>query len=391
MTILLLWLSAWWIKLYAGNVRLRLIRLNVIQTLLYQHQPTEVSLCTTWKELRWKIGLCSFTKLSRSLLGFLICFVISLCFPSCGRAKVSASLYRIKTIDSSWYAGHVWLSNSGTNIVILAVSNFIRSKFIYETLWSLRPVARHNRIANLYDKVYRSHSSIEDRDFIYLKHIETSDVVVYHGRDGLRLKTSFSNLHTKGSSLNEVPFLDLRMEGSTDFAVFNIRVTFPCVKVLCKVFYNYFKICLSSINIPLSVILRELRKWPWCLYLVVDFHDVSIMPAVSSDAPLFSVKNLLSERPANLSSSIWGPVSLDVGGRCSRWFLEISRTGASVSIFNIRGNHDLVGTVKVSSAVSASIFFKTFRMIENGGKALNLRELQSTVTESTPEASESGL
>ena len=47
---------------------------------------------------------------------------------------------------------------------------------------------------------------------MYLKHIDTSIVVVYCGRDGLRLKTSFSNLHNKGSSLNEVPFLDLRME-----------------------------------------------------------------------------------------------------------------------------------------------------------------------------------
>ena len=141
-----------------------------------------------------------------------MCFVISLCFSRCGRAKFSASLYRIKTIDSSWCPGHVWLRNSGTNIVTLSVSNFIRSKFIWEILWSLRPVVRHNRIANLYDKVYRSHSSIENRDFMYLKHIDTSIVVVYCGRDGLRLKTSFSNLRNKGSSLNEVPFLDLRME-----------------------------------------------------------------------------------------------------------------------------------------------------------------------------------
>ena len=54
---------------------------------------------------------------------------------------------------------------------------------------------------------------------MYLKHIEISQVAVYHGREGLRLKTPFSNLHTKGSSSNEVPFSGLRMEDRTDLAV----------------------------------------------------------------------------------------------------------------------------------------------------------------------------
>ena len=53
--------------------------------------------------------------------------------------------------------------------------------------------------------------------------------------------------------------------------------------------------------------------------------------------------------------------------------------------------HALVGTVKTPSAVLVLIFFKTFGIIQNGGKALNLRELQSAVVESTPEASGSGL
>ena len=55
-------------------------------------------------------------------------------------------------------------------------------------------------IANLYNKVFGSHICSEGRDFMYLKHIETSHVVVYCGRDGLRLNFPDSNLHTKGSS-----------------------------------------------------------------------------------------------------------------------------------------------------------------------------------------------
>ena len=55
--------------------------------------------------------------------------------------------------------------------------------------------------------------------FMYLKLIETTHVVVYRGSKGLWLKTPFSNLHTKGSYPNEVPFSGLRMEDSTDLAV----------------------------------------------------------------------------------------------------------------------------------------------------------------------------
>ena len=38
-----------------------------------------------------------------------------------------------------------------------------------------------------------------------------------------------------------------------------------------------------------------------------------MMPVASSDNPLFSVRNLLSGRRANLSSSKWDAVSVDVG------------------------------------------------------------------------------
>ena len=77
-----------------------------------------------------EIGLCGFTKLSWSLLDFLILFVTSLYFSRCDRAQILASLYRIKVIGSSWCPGCVFLNSSVTNIVTLSVSNFIRSKFI---------------------------------------------------------------------------------------------------------------------------------------------------------------------------------------------------------------------------------------------------------------------
>ena len=36
------------------------------------------------------------------------------------------------------------------------------------------------------------------------------------------------------------------------------------------------------------------------------------LPVASSDNLLFSVRNILSDRPANLSSSTWGAVPVDV-------------------------------------------------------------------------------
>ena len=76
-----------------------------------------------------EIGLCGFTKLSRSLLDFLILFITSLHYSRCDRAQISVSLYRTKTISSRWFARHVCLSSSDTNIVTLSISNFTRSKF----------------------------------------------------------------------------------------------------------------------------------------------------------------------------------------------------------------------------------------------------------------------
>ena len=43
--------------------------------------------------------------------------------------------------------------------------------------------------------------------------------MVYHRREGIRLKSPFSNLRTEGFSPNQVPFLGLTMEDSRDLAV----------------------------------------------------------------------------------------------------------------------------------------------------------------------------
>ena len=52
--------------------------------------------------------------------------------------------------------------------------------------------------------------------------------------------------------------------------------------------------------------------WPSYLCLIEDLHDAS-MPVASSDNLLLSVRNLLSDRRANLSSSKWAALSVDVG------------------------------------------------------------------------------
>ena len=63
--------------------------------------------------------------------------------------------------------------------------------------------------------------------------------------------------------------------------------------------------------------------WPWSLCRVEEFHDASMTPVAPSDNPLFSVRNLLSDRRPNLSSSKWGAVSVVVGGSSNKRFLEV--------------------------------------------------------------------
>ena len=63
--------------------------------------------------------------------------------------------------------------------------------------------------------------------------------------------------------------------------------------------------------------------WPWSLCRVEEFHDASMTPVAPSDNPLFSVRNLLSDRRPNLSSSKWGAVSVVVGGSSNKCFLQV--------------------------------------------------------------------
>ena len=55
---------------------------------------------------------------------------------------------------------------------------------------------------------------------MYLRTTDTSHVVEYLGRAGLKLKTPFKNLHTKSNSSNGISFSVLIIADKTDLAVF---------------------------------------------------------------------------------------------------------------------------------------------------------------------------
>ena len=55
---------------------------------------------------------------------------------------------------------------------------------------------------------------------MYLRTTDTSHVVGYFGRAGLKLKISFKYLHTKGNSPNGMSFSVLIIVDKTDMAVF---------------------------------------------------------------------------------------------------------------------------------------------------------------------------
>ena len=60
----------------------------------------------------------------------------------------------------------------------------------------------------------------DTRLFIYLRTTDTCHVVEYLGRAGLKLKTTFKNLHTDGNSPNGISFSVLIIVDKTDLAVF---------------------------------------------------------------------------------------------------------------------------------------------------------------------------
>ena len=63
--------------------------------------------------------------------------------------------------------------------------------------------------------------------------------MVYVGGKDLKLKTYFSNLHTKGSSVNEVPLSGLRMEDSNvKYSIFYILFYF----IKYSIFYSMLNI-----------------------------------------------------------------------------------------------------------------------------------------------------
>lgn len=69
---------------------------------------------------------------------------------------------------------------------------------------------------------------------MYLNHIDTSHVVIYHGKEGLRLKTPFRNFHTKRFSTNKFTVLGLKMENSVDLNALTEKQRSPVWKYSVK-------------------------------------------------------------------------------------------------------------------------------------------------------------
>ena len=78
----------------------------------------------------------------------------------------------------------------------------------------------HRRIPRQCERLFKSHYFKALRLFIYLRTTDTSHVVEYFGRAGLKLKTPFKNLHTKGNSPNGMSFSVLIIVDKTNLAVF---------------------------------------------------------------------------------------------------------------------------------------------------------------------------
>ena len=123
-------------------------------------------------------------------------------------------------IGSRWCPGRDCFNNSGTKIVILSASNFIKSMFLWNNVWSLWPVVIHRRIARRYERIFKSHFFKALIFFIYLRTTNTSHEVEYFGRAGYKLKTLFKNLHNKANSPNGMSFSVLIIVDKTNLVVF---------------------------------------------------------------------------------------------------------------------------------------------------------------------------
>ena len=97
--------------------------------------------------------------------------------------QISWSGYLKSTIGSWWCPGRDCFNNSGTRIVTLSASNIIKSVFILEQcLVSLT----HRRIASRYNRFFKSHCFKALSLLLYFKTTDTSHVVEYLGRAGLK-------------------------------------------------------------------------------------------------------------------------------------------------------------------------------------------------------------
>ena len=179
--------------------------------------------------------------------------------------EISWSGYLKSTIGSRWCPVRDCFNNSGTKVVTLSASNIIKSMFKKSNVWSLCRVIIHRRIARKYKTLFKSHCFKALRLFIYLRATDTSHVVEYLGRAGLKLKTPFKNLHNKSNSPS--------------------GISFHWCWVDCWV---------------------NRCKCPAYLFLVDGRHDASSMSWAFFEIPLLSAMNLSSDKLLYLFYSTWG-------------------------------------------------------------------------------------
>ena len=110
--------------------------------------------------------------------------------------QISWSGYLKSTIGFRWCLARDCFNNSGMKRITLSASKII--KFIFNNVWSHRPVIIHRRISRL----FKLHYLKAWRSFMYLRRTDIFHGVECLGITGLKLKTTFKNLHTKDNFPN---------------------------------------------------------------------------------------------------------------------------------------------------------------------------------------------
>ena len=109
MTILLLCSLTIWSWGWSGWIRSKHCNISTSMLNCWYKPPGK-----SW----WRTRFVCYYKTKKSLLDFLILFVTILYFSRCDKAKISVSLYHMKTMCSRWCPGCVCLSSFRTNVVV---------------------------------------------------------------------------------------------------------------------------------------------------------------------------------------------------------------------------------------------------------------------------------